>query len=424
MGNLKQFIKSRFPSAIIFKKRSLTLINSVLYFIKLGFFRITLVIPFILCKIRQSFKTLPQGRKSMLFVLDDERLYRDRDGSGRYAYLIMNSFSESGYNIYFYKKVSLLRFFQFGIRGRAIYSIKNLKFITRLPDNSEDMNLAFDSVREDILRRKWKKITYVNVLKPTFCKVGEVISIPYFLHASMYQYNVISSLEGCRENQRKMRIFFGGNTLRSGYDFQSIKNIYNQLNRHEALSAVLGAGDKRIKVVENKERFYKLLNGDNYINEFYIYQTDKLPPIVNKDWLNIVSKSDFFLCFSGTDLPMCHNAIESLAVGTIPIISYPDWFFPPLEHRKNAILYSGKEDLINKINEVFEMSSDEIEAMRKNAIMYYENNLSRVSFMDRFEASTAKVNTIMLHPRLICNERENEEGRHILKAMATHLEYI
>lgn len=420
MRNLKQFIKSRFPSAVVFMKRGLSLINSAMNFIKFSFSLITLSVPFMLFSIRQSLKTLPQGRKSIVFVLDNERLYRNE--RGRYAYLIMNWFSESGYNVYFYKKVGLPGFLRLNIYGRFIYSIKNLKFITRLPDNSEEIDLAFDLPREDILRRKWKRLTYVNIVKPTFCKVGEMINIPYFLHPRIYKLDIISSLGEFRAKQRKMRIFFGGNTIKSGYDWQSFKKKYNQLNRYEAINAVLGAGDKRIKAVENTKRFYKLLNGDKYINECYIFQTDRVPPIAARDWLNIVSKSDFFLCFSGTDMPMCHNAIESLAVGTIPIISYPDWFFPPLEHRKNAILYSGKEDLFSKVKEVFEMSMYEIEAMRKNAIEYYENNLSRASFMNRFETSSAKVNTIMLHPRLICSDRENDEGARILNAMESYPE--
>jgi len=107
---------------------------------------------------------------------------------------------------------------------------------------------------------------------------------------------------------------------------------------------------------------------------------------------------------------MCHNVVESLAVGTIPIIGYPDWFFPPLEHRKNAIIYSGKEDLMQKVHEVFEMSSDDIADMRKNVIDFYEKYMTAEYFMRRFEASSGKVDTIMLHPRMVCDQKKTRKA--------------
>ena len=350
--------------------------------------QLTLAVPFILLSIQQKFKTLPQGRKSIVFTLDDDRLYRDEDGSGRYAYMILNRFSEGGYNVYFYKKVNFLGFFRLGRYGRFIYSIKNLKFITRLPAHSEDICYAFDHVRKDILKFNWKKLTYVNVLKPTFCQAGEMINIPYFFHPVMYKLDQIGSVEGLRKNQRKLRIFFGGNTAKLYYDYHTVKG-YNQLSRLEAINALLAVGGK-IKSAEDIQKFYGILNGNNHVNECYLLRTDTTPRIGNGEWLNIVSKSDFFLCLSGTDLPMCHNAIEALAVGTIPIISYPDWFFPPLEHRKNAV-------------------------------EYYETYLTTASFIRRFEASPGKVNTIMLHPRLLCSEKENEQGTCFLKELREQL---
>jgi hypothetical protein len=131
------------------------------------------------------------------------------------------------------------------------------------------------------------------------------------------------------------------------------------------------------------------------------------------DWLDTVSKSDFFLCFSGVELPMCHNAIEAMAVGTIPIISYADWFFPALEHKKNAIVFKDEKDLVEKVNEVFQMPQEQIAEMRRNVLKYYETHLSAESFMKRYE-NLGHLNTIMLHPRLIMDVKANTKGQMLI----------
>lgn len=80
-------------------------------------------------------------------------------------------------------------------------------------------------------------------------------------------------------------------------------------------------------------------------------------------------------------MPLCHNAIESMAVGTIPVTNYPDWFFPSLEHLKNCIRFTTKEDLIETIKLVLSMDKFQIEQLRKNVLEYYDQYLSCDSFL-------------------------------------------
>jgi hypothetical protein len=121
------------------------------------------------------------------------------------------------------------------------------------------------------------------------------------------------------------------------------------------------------------------------------------------------------MCFSGTDLPMCHNVIESMSVGTIPILSYADWFFPSLEHKKNAIIYSGAVDLISKIKEVLAMNQETMDEMRRNVMDYYDQYLSQENLIRIFESNKEDVCTLMLHPRLVSKPKEEELGRQLVQ---------
>jgi hypothetical protein len=379
--------------------------------VKRIWYLVNLIYNYIVLSIQNYFKKLPPNKKTILFTFDDENLFRDNDGDGRYAYLTLKRFSDAGYNVYFYRNVSLLGFAALRKYGRFIYSIKNLKFISKLPTNTREIIYAFDDIHGNLLNHHWKKLTYVNIIKPTFCQIGQMINIPYYFHPFMYKLDQHLRLEELRSSQRKMRIFFGGKNIEQFYKRKFFLDIYKQLTRTEALEA-LGNFKEQAKFVRNIDEFNRLISQSDYSNKCYVVESNNVS-IAHTQWFDTIAKSDFFLCLSGVELPMCHNSIEAMSLGTIPIISYYDWFFPPLEHGKNAIIYTNKEDFVAKVKEVFEMDQNKIDIMRTNVINYYEKYLSAKSFMDRYE-SLGKVNTIMLHPRLITKDKANIHGKALI----------
>ena len=91
------------------------------------------------------FKHLQEYDKKIIFHLDDDRLFRDNDNSGREAYQIMKTFSDGGdYDVYFYRKEDFKSYYRLRKYGRLIYTIKNLKLIQEFPSNTQDFIYAFD----------------------------------------------------------------------------------------------------------------------------------------------------------------------------------------------------------------------------------------------------------------------------------------
>jgi len=169
---------------------------------------VILFIEYVIVSIQQCIKKLSDNEKTILFTLEDDRLYRDKDGSGRYAYLIMNLFSKAGYNVYLYSKVNFKKFIYFREYGRYMYSMKNFKIINQIPERTENIIYAFDSAIEDVASQQWKRLIYVNHLKPVSCLLGNLINIPYFMHPLMYKSREYDHVSRYRENHRKMRMFF------------------------------------------------------------------------------------------------------------------------------------------------------------------------------------------------------------------------
>jgi hypothetical protein len=361
----------------------------------------------------QRFKPLPANERKILFILEASKMFRDDDGSGRYPFHILHNFSEGGYNVYLYKKMNFKKYLNLCKYGQFIYSIKNLKFLDKLPSDPSQYILAFDdeNLPSDVINKKWKKIVYVNAFKPGHWKLGKKwLWIPYFIHAYQVKYKQNQRLADYRSKKKKIRAFFAGNTRKDYYSNPNLKKSYGQPTRNQSLKALSEADASTIVAVRNVKELYALIDADNsYSNKCIIFDTNRFT-IHPKRWLNILSRMDFFFCFSGTDLPMCHNAIEAMALGDIPIISYQNWFFPPLEHKKNAIVYTDEEDLKKKIKEVLSLDESTIAQLNANVIDYYENHLSAKSFIRRFETNQDNVMTLVLHPHYVCHERDIQEN--------------
>ena len=86
----------------------------------------------------------------------------------------------------------------------------------------------------------------------------------------------------------------------------------------------------------------------------------------------------FFLCAPGVFMPLCHNLVEAMSVGTIPLIqrSYAELLDPVLEHGRNAIVFDGEADLVERIEEALAMDPARIAEMRRAVLEYYESHLS------------------------------------------------
>jgi hypothetical protein len=108
------------------------------------------------------------------------------------------------------------------------------------------------------------------------------------------------------------------------------------------------------------------------------------------EWLYVLGLADFFLCLPGREMPMCHNAVEAMAVGSIPILSYPDWFHPPLEDGKNCIVFCSDDELVPAIRRALAMSEREIRVLRESATKYYETWLTESASARRLLSGPGK----------------------------------
>lgn len=359
---------------------------------------------------------LKTNDKNIFFTLDDEFLFRADDGLGREAYYVLKSFSDAGYNVYLSRSNDFKSYWRLGLFGRLIYTIRNCRLISHVPSNSKSFIYAFDSVRPDLIELPWKKFIYINIKKSTTCHIGNVIPMQFYMIPFIYALGLHENLAQYRGLPRKYRIFFGGSLNTAYYDSPIFKEKYPHLmTRLEGVRWVVGSG-LDVWLINESHNLKEFLNTKTYLNRLIIVEITSSFPIKPKNWLRIVGQSDFFMCFSGTDYPMCHNAIEAMAVGCIPILAYEDWFDPKLEHGKNAIVYKDKEDLINKIRMVMQMPSEEILKLRQEVLKYYDQHLAKGRLIQRYEAESQQVSTLMLFPKIVSDHKGDVAAQDLIRA--------
>ena len=78
---------------------------------------------------------------------------------------------------------------------------------------------------------------------------------------------------------------------------------------------------------------------------------------------------------------MCHNLIESMSVGTIPLIEYGDRIVPSLRDGETAICFRGREGLIQAVRRIDAMSDDELSAMSQRVAAFYDQHLCGIRFI-------------------------------------------
>jgi hypothetical protein len=245
------------------------------------------------------------------------------------------------------------------------------------PVSASNLTLCTDSSQLLHLNGFRKLIQLHYDYSPKLSLADNHFAMPFPMHPQLYvEYGEVERLEAYRSSPRRLRILFAGNCDEEGYDQPIVRDVYGKLSRLEIMKAIRAHGwGKRI----SKGRLSELLDQSEHHNEFFLLHPKTR--INQGQWLNTVSKSDFFLCPPGVVFAWSCNLVEAMAVGTIPITNYPEWLFPSLRHGIDALTFSTLPELQDAIELARRMPETEIAEMRRNVIAFYQAHLAMKPFV-------------------------------------------
>ncbi len=218
------------------------------------------------------------------------------------------------------------------------------------------------------------------------------VVMPFTMHPHTYYYEPTPiPLKVYRLTDRRYDLLFVGNSD-PGYASRAIVEDCSILDRHTIVS----------HLVKNPV-FYSRIS---QITEWHQHFEDITVPedkthviligvrIWQENWLRTLAQSNFALCPPGILYPLSYNLIETMAVGTIPVLNYADWMFPRLQDGINCIEFKTLDELDEKIQAISGMDEGKIAAMRQAVTNYYDQYLEPCRFADRLLNSDEKFLTL------------------------------
>ena len=222
---------------------------------------------------------------------------------------------------------------------------------------------------QDVNCDLWMDFDYYDIDK----RNGNAYIFPYY--RSPARHYVKSERTSDRLNPIKCRIFFGGAIPVGGYPNLAM-SFPEMINRTKIIDYIKESYKKEIveygvcNEFDNKDSIKILLA----LNDKR--RGDTKYPIEFEDFEEQLAVSDFFIAPPGNGMPHCHNIMEALYRGSIPITNYADWFYPELEDGINCLSFHGIEELNDCVKRALAMSDAEIVTMREKAKKYYETYCS------------------------------------------------
>ena len=189
--------------------------------------------------------------------------------------------------------------------------------------------------------------------------------IPYCPHPQNFGIPLAARKQN---HSRRVRVFFSGNVgfvkdpelVRQRFRIPSRDSTTAHLRRTFPQALWLETPAQRAKWRRDRAR-HRL-----------VFATAKGDP---RDWLHELGDADFFLCLPGSHMPMCHNAIEAMMAGAIPILAYADWFSPHLRNGIECLTYRSLDELDEAIERAVQMDEDSVRTMQLHVRAYHDRFL-------------------------------------------------
>lgn len=200
--------------------------------------------------------------------------------------------------------------------------------------------------------------------------IAGVPKMPYPMHPATLPLADDQSLQQLRKTSDRKGIFFAGNQ-KPKYGREKMQKEFGVISRLDVIETLRQSYPDRVT---------STLAGFS-LRDAIILSDSRSESIQPSRWLNTLARARYFLCCPGASQPMCHNLIEAMSVGTVPVIEYGDRLAPALQDGVNAITFRGKFGLIQAIKRIDGLSNEQHQQLSLGAAQYYDHYLRGERFL-------------------------------------------
>jgi hypothetical protein len=249
--------------------------------------------------------------------------------------------------------------------------------------------------RRDPLPEGYRKQLVIKTSGAFDPAAGEV-SFPFTLHPNSYDARDDLGLDAYRAITKRWRLFFSGACHSRYYDTSWIREHFGKVPRSTVVEILdlEFAGDRTLRLDADAE--LEAIMARQFEGFVLGEVTDATTPIPSHRWLEALARAVVFIAAPGVSYPVCHNIIEAMAVGTVPLTEYPEQFDPPLSDGENCLVYRGEDGLASRAREIVQAPAESLAALSRGAVEYYDRHLSPTGFVGRIEADPRSTLTVHL----------------------------
>jgi hypothetical protein len=217
------------------------------------------------------------------------------------------------------------------------------------------------------------------------------LAVPIMFHPGLLDpetYREAAALAGRAE--RRMRCFFAGNVAEGTYSRPVRAGGADLLTRFSIAEALRADGlGALLEEPADYREFRDRLEAGAYADRFVLIDTSRFS-VPADEWLQTLADADYFLAPPGYAQPFCHNIVEAMAVGTIPITQYGAFFSPPLRDGEECLAFDSLPALSAALRRVLAPGHRKGD-LGVNAAAYHEERLSLGAAAARIRAFAADV---------------------------------
>lgn len=303
---------------------------------------------------------------------------------GRYYFGLVRDLIDAGYFPVFTARRSTLSTF-----GTSRMKSALLKERLGVVGSADDLNEPFFLITDDPMPSPaLAERTILVDYEWRVSREENEIAFPFFMHPQIDPGSLPDT-----GRRRTARLFFGGNTEEGKYDKSVIRDTYGMLSRREMLE-VAATTISAEEVHRPGDATAWLGSSDSHTYILCETQHCKIP---QSRWLEALSKADFFLACPGVGMPLCHNVIEALAAGCIPILQYGSYLTPPLENRINCLAFHDAQSLGKALETAVSMADPKIAEMRDEVRNHYDAFLAPGRFAKRIFSGSKNRKVLLLN---------------------------
>ncbi len=200
--------------------------------------------------------------------------------------------------------------------------------------------------------------------------------MPYFAHPDLRRHEC--DLAELASGPRTIRVGFAGTINDATYREEF---AFPMLGRADVLGAIVDEFDVRIARSRSELRDAEAENaGVVFVAVSDGRDTTDKHVLQGRDYLAFLGRCDFVVAPPGYRMPLCHNLVEAMSVGCVPILNYGDWLDPSLTDGVDSLAFSTREELVAAVRRALEADSTEVERLRRDAAGYYAEHLALDSF--------------------------------------------